>query len=347
MTGETQDIERYLSVGSAGILHTEPHRKDGPRYKTTIRGWQKGSYVMLDMPADDELALVRGQPCVVRFVARGEACGFDARAQNWGCRIHPYFRVEWPSHIEVVSVRKYERIEANLPCTVALDDESSLEGEIRDLSAGGCSLFLSEAQPVGSRLRASFKLPDGTNIENLECVVRNARPNRVGAFHGCEFEGDPGAARNDLEFFVSTTLERMRVTTRASQRVLFIEGEPEDVAVLQGVLQDRGYGVTVASGLVAGFHRLRMSAPRVLLLNWRQKDLSGLEICAIVRATRGFEDLPVFLYGGEDPSLEEQALKAGATQYFPSITMTERIADEVFLYMGDAAPAESEGPKQS
>jgi c-di-GMP-binding flagellar brake protein YcgR len=236
MSDGTQDVERYLNVGTPAILHTEPHRKDGPRYRTVIRGWQKGSYVMLDMPADDEIALVRGQPCVVRFVADGDACGFDARAQNWGSRIHPYFRVNWPRHIEVVSVRKHERIEAMLPCTIVLDDESSQEGEIRDLSGGGCGVFLSQPQPVGARLRACFRLPDGTNIENLACAVRNVRPDPAGAFHGCEFEEDQTGARNDLDFFVSTTLERLRVTTRATQRVLFLANDPEDVAVLLQLL---------------------------------------------------------------------------------------------------------------
>ena len=339
---EAYEIERCLEVGAAALLHSAPNRKDGPRYKTCIRGWQAGSYVMHDLPPGDELVMTRNQPCVIRFVAKGNACGFDARVLAWGNQLNPFFRVTWPAQIERMAIRKHDRVQLRVPCTVKGPDGKTMEAELRDVSAGGIGIQLTDPLAQDAPLTVSFLLPDGAAIRDIACVVRSAKPDQDGAYHGCQFGEGHEDSKNAIEFFVSTTLERADGGRPGGRRVLFVEPNANQIAALREVLAGHDVQVATAATVVDGFFRLRMVSPGVLLINYDQPGLDGIAVGKIIKGTPGLHVPPVILYGGEGPDIEKRAKEAGLDHYFASVVMTEQLAGQILKYLNNEPALDAE-----
>ncbi len=329
MGSQLRKLEDHIVVGCPAILHTQPRIKDGPRLKAVIRGWLAGSYVLLDVSDEDDASLTRHQACVVRFIHEGKACGFPAEVLECGKRANTHCQVSWPESVEVVTFRKHERIAIGLKCTVSDGDNPSTEGQVRDLSTGGCGVLLPTAREEDTTLQLSFQLPDGAIIDGLPCVVRRVRAIGEGVLHGCEFQQAAAEVVQEIEFYISTTLERLRLEERTEPRVLFIEENGSRIQVLRQELGQRGYDVAVASGIMDGFFRMRVVRPDLLLVNETQKGLNGADLCRIVRETHGFEALPIFLYGEGESTGEDKTAKSGATGYFPTISMTEEVMRQI------------------
>lgn len=330
MTG-TEEVERYLEVGRAVLLHTKRALGDEGRIRTFIRGWQRGAYVLLDIPApaDSGAPLRVHDPCTLRFLANGDACGCDSVVQDLGTGSHfSYVRVRWPQALSCVRVRKHERIHLHAPCAVSREDGKVIEGEIVDLSTGGCKVQLATILAKGQRLSLSFSLPDGSVIEGMNVNVCASGQDNDGAWVGCEYHDPEEAAIYDIEFFVATTLARLRVDRPSGSQVLIIERDAKQVNDLKLALRDAGYQVTLAPGAVDGFFWLRLSTPSVLLTSVDHDVISGVEICKIVKATRQFKHLPIIVYGG-DPAAGKRALEAGADGHFASAKEVQQIAGAV------------------
>ena len=336
------EIERYLVVGSAALLHSQTPSKHSSRYKTVMRGWCQNAYIMFDLPSGEDALMGKNQPCVIRFVANGEACGFHGRILFWGNQINPFFRVAWPQRLEIMTVRKHERLELRVPCVVSGPENSEHEGEVRDISTGGLGVCLPKLFPVGTLLSVSFSLPDGGVIEGIGCTVRNAKTDAGGTYHGCQFRGGHETAKADIEFFVSTTLERVGICELSTQRVLFVDQNLDELGVIREVLEKQNIEVIVVSNIVDAFFRLRLASPGVLLVNHNLSPIPGLMVCRIVKDTRGLRSMPVFLYGGNEPGLEQRAAEAHVDRYFPSIVLTEKIVSEILKYVKPRRPAASE-----
>ena len=319
---EAKEIERFLEVGAIMVFHTEPNRRDGPRHKTILRGWRKPSHMLFDRPKTESglfAALQEGQPCVVRYLHEGLACAFDTIVIDWdNRRSNPYLRVTWPHEIQYVQFRKFERLRISFPCIVHLENGDPFEGEMQDLSGGGCGLlcttFLKE--PV-RQVSLSFTLPDGTPVEKLKTEVRNQRPSGGGTFLGVEFLARQERAQNDIMFFVTSRLDRSKGSDQPAPKVLLIDEDVEFASRLRRCFERRNTDVICATTTLDGLVQLRMSPPRALLVSAAMNDLPAVDLCRLIRKTKGVEDLHVFVYGGEAQQLESILLQSGANGYFP------------------------------
>jgi CheY-like chemotaxis protein len=191
----------------------------------------------------------------------------------------------------------------------------------------------------GESLRIAFSLPDGTTVEKGKIVVRNVTDTAEGACLGCQFDFEDETLSDDIEFFVATTLERIRGKTSAVPRILIFEKEPDAVLALQNTLLKEGYEVVVSGDLVDGFFLLRMTVPDVLLIRAGLVDPSGVQVCKMVKAKSRFRNMPVIVFGENAPSIGDQAKEAGAAGYLPTIQNTgavlEALAEHVTPPSGD------------
>jgi len=324
MPAEQKEIERFLEVGAVVMLHTEPARKDGPRFKTVLRGWRKPSHLLLDRPKTDAgllVALQEGMPIVVRFLHEGRACAFDSVIIDWDTRRNaPYLRITWPPEIQYVTFRKHERVKLQAPCTVSAGRTGTFEGEIRDLSLGGCAVICQEGPGENpSNVRLSFPLPDGIMVEEVRALVRNYRPGPEGVFLGLEFESNQERALNDILFFVTSRLERVGIPEKSSARVqVMVMDEDADFATrLRRCFERRNIDAFIITGTVEGLTHLRGVAPRALLINAGMKDLPAVHTCILLRKTKGFENLGLYLYGGDPARFASLPQEAGIARYFP------------------------------
>jgi len=238
-----------------------------------------------------------------------------------------YARIAWPRQIEMVRIRKQDRIRISDDCVVALDNGERCEGAIRDLSSGGCGVRCVRNPSVQRNgfVALHFTLPDGTRIDGIRAVVRTVRSVGSGALLGCEFHGGDDLLRQDVNFYVTSTLDRMRGAPGSGRRALVIDSREDAIRTLKRALYALHIEMLVADGLVDAGYRLRMSNPVLVFVGNEQTQLSAVELCRIIRTTRGFESVPIFVYGGDSADLEREASEAGADGYFPSLTRIDDI----------------------
>lgn len=335
---ETKEVERYLRVGAVVMLYTGLTRKDAPNARTIMRGWHAGSHVFVDRPKTDRdsfLALQEKQTVILRYIVEGQACAFSTQIIDWDSRKgYPYLRLLWPTEIQLAAFRKHERLKVNLPCQISSEGGASFEGEIQDLSEGGCGVWVDKASTAasiepGSRLIINFRLPNGVMIEDLRICAKGVRAQQAGLILGCQYEGKQFDLINDISFFATSVQEHQRLDAGDFKRRFALVIEP-DPALAQKIRREfirRNVEAITVSAMVDGIHFLRISPPSVIVARADLPELPGSALCRLLRNTRGLEIVPVFLYGEFEAGQSEDFMNAGATAVFtPSPVMPLEVA---------------------
>ncbi len=327
------DVERHLDVGQAIVLLPDPPRPDGYRERLHLRGWQRGNYLLLetDLSRESRSIFRPNSACIIRFVSDGYACVCSSIIQDLGTGSHfSFMRVKWPSLFSSVPVRRYERVRVQSPCEIS-DGTRTVLGELADMSVGGCRILADAPMPVDSDCKLTCTLPDGASIEGLSIAVCNCA--RSGSRHtlGCTFSDRDEMAWHDVEFYVATTLTRLRGEASDKSSVLILDADPKQIQTTRQMLDRAGYETAVTQSAVDAFFMLRMNSPEVLLFNQMLPDMDAATFCATLRASRRFEDLPIVVYGG-DAASAQPAMDAGANEYLEALRPTPELADLVSRY---------------
>lgn len=336
MAEQRTDIESFLAIDEPVLLHLAVARRSGQRYRSMVRGWVKSKYIMLDRPRDEAryLHMERGEPCIVRFLRQGNACGFESCILDWDTRPHiSYCLLEWPESLDLVAFRKCQRIDLYIPCRI-LFQGAEYEGEVRDLSINGCRVSAPITVMNNETVELTFTLPDGIPVDGLRAHVRNAHLTEDGSFFGCEFTEDQEHLQSDLAFYVAATLERSSLEQRAAPRLLVVEQDPERLAPLRQVFSEKGWHVFATSNSIEALLRLRMMPPTAVLVNHEQSDVAGVQFMDLLKAARWVETIPVFIYGPPG-----KPLPPGAMRYFPTETSAQKMCEAVCSEVRLPAPA--------
>jgi len=326
MANKYAKIERLLEVGRRVILHFRPTPStDGIRCKTAIRGWRKPEYITVDLaPLGKACSLLHQDGlCVVRFTLDGTAYGFDTNILDWDRKAsRRVLFLSWPTAVEQVSFRKYERISLNSSCKVTTED-TEFEGELCDLSFGGCRILCRNTVPEGETVTLSLALPNGRTISDIRAVVRSVVTEGRQVAVGCQFIEGQECVECDIAAFVSNALAQDRADGKPTERLVFIDENPQTSVALREAVGDEARQVVAVTGVIDGLARLRMAPVTALFISRDQDAIDCFKMCDLVRKTPGLEDLSIFIYGGDDPGLQEQAGAAGASGYFPNLKAAE------------------------
>ena len=79
------------------------------------------------------------------------------------------------------------------------------------------------------------------------------------------------------------------------QRVLVVDDNADSVAIMQTILENRGYEVRVAKTGVEALAALNADIPDVVLLDVMMPEMSGLEVLQQIKEGTGTEKVPVIL----------------------------------------------------
>ena len=100
-------------------------------------------------------------------------------------------------------------------------------------------------------------------------------------------------------------------------RVLLVDDDEVNLLLTAVALRERGFDVTEASSGSAALSMLAQRAPDVVVLDALMPELDGFETCSLLRATPGFESMPVLMLTGlDDEASINRAYQAGATDFF-------------------------------
>ncbi|MFN8636977.1 MAG: response regulator transcription factor [Chloroflexota bacterium] len=98
-------------------------------------------------------------------------------------------------------------------------------------------------------------------------------------------------------------------------RVLVVDDEPEITRALRSILTGNGFEPVLAATAEEGLEQLDHRRPDLLLLDLVLPDMSGLDVCRIVRQERGL-DLPIVVLSAHgEEELKVQALDLGADDF--------------------------------
>ncbi len=103
----------------------------------------------------------------------------------------------------------------------------------------------------------------------------------------------------------------------ARPRVLLVDDDEVNLLLTAAALRERGFEVAEAASGSAALAQLSLHAPDVVVLDALMPELDGFETCSLLRATPGFESLPVLMLTGlDDEASINRAYQAGATDFF-------------------------------
>jgi len=301
------------------------------RYQTVIRGWSKPTHIMVDRPklGGRYVAMRERQPCVIRFVRDGKAFAFDSVVLEWDSRqADAYCRLAWPSSFKVVPFRKFERARVQLPCRLEAG-KNSCEGQIIDMSIGGCRVQSSRPVQTGTTLTLGFTLPDGSVINGVQCLVRNAQDSAGQTYLGCEFAEGQTCIESQIAFFLAMMLDRTGVRTTHASEVLLIDDELVHAAELGKAFQAEGCAMVVFGNMMDGLVRLRAVPPKAILINEHQRQLPGLAAARLIHMTPGLESIPIFLYKTTGKGIDEDARSAGVKNCFAADVALPNVAKQI------------------
>lgn len=339
-------VESYLSVGLAAYLHPRTPGAETTRFKTFVRGWHKGTHILLETPhGESKLPIfVEDLPCTVRFLHEGYACGFESRILESG-RLggFGYGRIAWPQQVETVRVRKQTRMSTAIPCTIQRDNGMSFSGTMDDISTGGCCIRCEppESPREGEVIVLGFTLPDSATVPAVSATVRRVKPGATGVLVGCEFSEEEGASsRQDINFYIITSQEQSRDGQVDRRRALVIDGNKSSANEMHLFLQGIQWEAFVAGGVVDAFYRLRVVNPLAVFIGCEQTEVPAIQLCRILKSTKGFEKTLVLVYGSDSMAVHDEVLEAGADAFFSSPSKAAAVRATLARLAADPSPAE-------
>lgn len=98
--------------------------------------------------------------------------------------------------------------------------------------------------------------------------------------------------------------------------ILIIEDEESVSGIIRYNLKKEGYTVLATDDGAEGLNLAKQHKPDLILLDWMLPSLSGIEICKIIRATEGVENIPIIMISARDEEMDKvMGLERGADDY--------------------------------
>ena len=122
-------------------------------------------------------------------------------------------------------------------------------------------------------------------------------------------------------------------------RILIVDDEPAILATMAPMLRSRGYDVSTAMSGTAALESVERANPDLIILDLGLPDLSGVEVCRLVRDGRSTPIIVVSARGAESEKVA--ALDAGADDYVTKPFGTEELLARIRVAVRrtEAAPA--------
>ena len=110
-------------------------------------------------------------------------------------------------------------------------------------------------------------------------------------------------------------------------RVLFIDDDASIGKLVRGLLEQKGFQVTLATSGKQGLDLARSSPPDVILLDVMMPGMDGFEVCGAIRRDHALHKIPVVML----TAMESQDLHARACAAGAELCMTKPFWPELLL----------------
>jgi two-component system phosphate regulon response regulator PhoB len=111
-----------------------------------------------------------------------------------------------------------------------------------------------------------------------------------------------------------------------TQRIFVVDDEPDVTELLKYKLEQEGYACEVLNDPLAFAARARAFEPDLLIFDIMMPELSGLQLCRIVRSDPSMQHIPViFLTARGETEDRVKGLESGADDYIPKPFNTKEL----------------------
>jgi DNA-binding response OmpR family regulator len=128
---------------------------------------------------------------------------------------------------------------------------------------------------------------------------------------------------------------------QSTKIALVVEDSPTQATHLQLLLEQEGVQVRVANNGRVGLRMAHQLHPDVIILDVQMPEVSGFEVCKMLKASPELVDIPVILFTRWDSSKAVQlGLEYGAIDYIPKDAFADVVLIETLRQMGIIAQKE-------
>lgn len=122
-------------------------------------------------------------------------------------------------------------------------------------------------------------------------------------------------------------------------RVLVVDDNPDSVIIMRGMLEPRGYAVTMASSGAQALEIIRREPPDVILLDVMMPEMSGLEVLEQLKEEYSTGRIPVILVTAKTQDDDVvKGYQVGADYYIPKPFTAKQLLYGVELVLGKSDP---------
>lgn len=166
-----------LEIGTELFVESIEHKL--ARVKSRILGARHGDFIIIEIPTvqfSDRLFSKLTGRIRCRMMQEGEVYDFLSGVQKHlddGLCL-----IDYPESFQQTRLRANPRIRISVETRLVINRErDTLEAIMIDIGAGGCKLVLPSLRGIAQEtpVTLSFTLPDDSNIEDLNGIVRNVR----------------------------------------------------------------------------------------------------------------------------------------------------------------------------
>lgn len=102
----------------------------------------------------------------------------------------------------------------------------------------------------------------------------------------------------------------------ARRRVLVVDDNPTDLALIKNTIRKMGHEVLTAVNGREGFEAAKSERPDLILSDCRMPEMDGVAMCKLLKADEATKDIPiVFLTGADTPGTVVECFDMGADNY--------------------------------
>jgi DNA-binding response OmpR family regulator len=99
-------------------------------------------------------------------------------------------------------------------------------------------------------------------------------------------------------------------------KVIVIDNAPHILLIIKDKLEEKGHHVITLRESSDAINIIRREQPELIILDWMMPEISGINLCKLLKSDRGTAHIPIFMLTGRgDIEDEQQGLRCGVQKY--------------------------------
>jgi DNA-binding response OmpR family regulator len=99
-------------------------------------------------------------------------------------------------------------------------------------------------------------------------------------------------------------------------KILVIDNAPHILLIIKDKLEENGHRVITLRQSTHALDIIKQEQPDLIILDWMMPEISGIELCKLLKSDANTVEIPVFMLTGRgDIEDEQQGLRCGVEQY--------------------------------